>query len=80
MHAFCKFYDDLDRSKTYDGQPFENMYMTSFLQMLIDASWPVYGVRVNGGWLEIDTIADLSLYERLAARNELDTFCKLERY
>lgn len=80
LPAFCRFYDDLDRSATYDGQSFENMYMTSFLQLLIDAGWPVRGVRVHGGWLEVDTIADLSLYEQLAAQGGLDTYCKLERY
>lgn len=80
LESFCRFYDDLDRSATYDGQPFEKMYMTSFLQLLIDAGWRVLGVRVKGGWLEVDTTSDLSLYERLAANNELDAFCRLERY
>lgn len=80
LNAFCQFYDDLDRRATFDGQAFENMYMTSFLQLLIDAGWPVRGVRVHGGWLEIDSVSDLSLYERLAAENALDTYCRLERY
>ena len=80
LNAFCEFYDELDRSGIYDGQSFENMYMTSFLQLLIDADWPVHGVRVHGGWLEIDTISDLALYERLAKTRELDAFCKLEQY
>ena len=80
LDAFCRFYDELDRSATYDGQAFEKMYMTSFLQLLIDAGWPVLGVRVHGGWLEVDTLADLSLYERLAAQDELDTYCKLEPF
>lgn len=78
LNAFCQFYDDLDRFATFDGQAFENMYMTSFLQLLIDAGWPVRGVRVHGGWLEVDSVSDLSLYERLAAQNALDTYCKLE--
>lgn len=80
IQAFCDFYDALDRAATYDGQSFENMYMTSFLQMLIDAGWPVRGVRVHGGWLEVDTVADLTLYEDLAKTQELDAFCKLEQY
>lgn len=80
VQDFCRFYDGLDRSATYDGQTFRNMYMTSFLQLLIDAGWPVLGVRVRGGWLEVDTTADLALYERLAAQNALDAYCKLERY
>jgi len=56
------------------------MYMTSFLQLLIDAGWPVLGVQVEAGWLEVDTVSDLELYERLARSGDLDTFCKLERY
>ena len=31
------FYDGLDRNAIYDGKDFENMYMTSFLQALIDS-------------------------------------------
>jgi choline kinase len=80
LRAFCDFYDALDRAAIYDGQSFENMYLTSFLQMLIDAGWPVRGVREHGGWLEIDTISDLTLYENLAKTHELDVFCKLEQY
>ena len=72
------FYDALDQSARYDGQDFNNMYMTSFLQLLIDAGWNVEGVRVAGGWLEVDTTGDLALYERLASNGELDQFCKLE--
>lgn len=77
---FCRFYDRLERGAAYDGQSFENMYMTSFLQLLIDAGWPVLGVQVEAGWLEVDTVSDLELYESLARSGDLDTFCKLERY
>ena len=50
-----------------------------FLQLLIDDGWPVQGVQVEGGWLEVDTVSDLELYERLAESGELDAYCELER-
>ncbi len=56
------------------------MYLTSLLQLLIDAGWPVRGVRVHGGWLEVDTVSDLNLYERLARTDDLAVFCELEQY
>ena len=59
------FYNNLDRSNMYDGNTFENMYMTSFLQLMIDGGWKVKGVIVENGWLEIDTVDDLKLYEKL---------------
>ncbi|MAY67266.1 MAG: nucleotidyl transferase [Rhodospirillaceae bacterium] len=72
--AVIEFYDALDRDKTYDDRDFYNMYMTSFLQLLIDANWPVEAVRVDNGWLEVDTVEDLKLYESMAAAGELVRF------
>lgn len=74
---FCRAYDEMDRHALYDGVGFEQLYMTSFLQALIDAGWPVAAVEVNGGWLEVDTVQDLRLYEDLAARGVLDRYCAL---
>jgi L-glutamine-phosphate cytidylyltransferase len=55
------FYDGLDRAATYDGKSFENMYMTSFLQAVIDRLMPVQAVPIHGGWLEVDVPSDLSI-------------------
>lgn len=71
-------YCSLDREAVYDGKDFVNMYMTSFLQSLIDSGHPVRAVRVAGGWLEIDSSADLALYERLYATGELDALIELD--
>lgn len=71
-------YDALDRAATYDGQPFQNMYMTTFLQLLIDRGWNVRAALVERGWLEIDTADDLRRYERLSLSGELDALCRLE--
>jgi hypothetical protein len=54
------------------------MYMTSFLQSMIDLGWMVKAVQVRNGWLEIDSCEDLRSYERLAKENRLKPFCKLD--
>jgi choline kinase len=55
------FYDNLDRSADYDGKSFECMYMTSFVQAVIDRLMPVQAVPIHGGWLEIDVPSDLTI-------------------
>ena len=72
------FYDGLDRQGFYDGQPFPKMYMTSFIQQLIDAGWNVRPALIENGWLEVDTLEDLHRYETLAAAGDLDPICRLE--
>lgn len=57
------FYREL-RERTADPHVFRNLYMTDFLQSLIDAGIPVQAVPVEGGWLEIDTLDDLRAYEK----------------
>lgn len=67
------FYDNLSQRELYDGKPFEQMYMTSFLQLLINANWRIEPSRVKHGWLEIDTVDDLHLYEKMYAEGNLDS-------
>lgn len=55
------YYHQMDRSRNYDGKDFKNMYMTSFLQTLIDDGFRLKAVPVDGGWVEIDSIEDLKL-------------------
>ena len=69
---FISFYDQLDRALQHDGRAFEQMYMTSFLQLLIDAGWMVMPAHVSNGWLEVDTVEDLQLYERLSTEEKLN--------
>lgn len=56
-----QFYHSLDRNRLYDGRSFDGMFMTSFIQLLIDSGMPVTAVKIRGGWFEIDTPSDLSL-------------------
>ena len=56
-----ELYDNLDTTKIYDGKDFNNMYMTSFLQGIIDTYHNAKAVMVNGGWCEIDCKSDLEI-------------------
>lgn len=73
-----KIYDGLDPNCLYDGKTKPRMYMTSFLQWLIDHGRSVRAVPVDGGWLEVDSVDDLALYERLREEGRLDQVCRLE--
>ena len=33
---------------------------------------------VENGWLEVDSVEDLEIYEQLSKVGKLDTFCQLE--
>ena len=39
--------------------------MTSFIQSMINAGKPIMPAIIHHGWLEIDTLEDLDLCERL---------------
>ena len=69
-------YHKMDRESIYDGQDFDNMYMTSFIQYLINSQWEVKATVIDNGWLEVDTIEDLERYESLSKRS-LDSYCFL---
>tara|TARA_A100001234_G_C12628230_1_gene387064 strand:- start:1254 stop:1994 length:741 start_codon:yes stop_codon:yes gene_type:complete len=56
-----QFYESLDKNIKYDGQNFENMYMTSFIQKIIDNLISVKPVFIDGGWVEIDSVNDLNV-------------------
>jgi len=70
-------FQDMAALPRYAGAAHGNMYMTDFLQRLCDLDWPIHGVEIAGGWLEVDSVEDLAVYHRLASDGELDRFCKL---
>ena len=49
-----KYYERLNQNKIYDGKDFDNMYMTSFIQMIIDEFVDVKPIFIDGGWIEVD--------------------------
>jgi len=64
-------YDALDPVGPYEGRDRDHMFMTAFLQLLIDDGVPVAAAMVDGGWVEVDTLDDLAVYERLHGTGEL---------
>ena len=42
-----------------------DIYMTDFLQLLIDSGELIHSVKVNSGWIEIDSQEDLEAYQAL---------------
>lgn len=78
IEDFIAAYDDMDRTAIYDGKDFDNMYMTSFLQHLIDIGWDVHACLVNNGWLEVDTVDDLETYEKMEQAGHLSSFYRVD--
>jgi L-glutamine-phosphate cytidylyltransferase len=52
-----------DRLVRRDTDGAGQMYMTDFIQSLIDEGWPVKSAIVEHGWIEVDSPADVALYE-----------------
>jgi len=70
-------YKDMDRKAIFDDKNFHNMFMTSFLQYLIDSGQKLRAVTVQGGWLEVDTAGDLELYNKMYANGKLSKYCRI---
>lgn len=74
---FIDVYQNMNRDITYDGQNFDNMYMTSFIQHLINIGWKVKATLVESGWLEVDTVDDLECFNQMSKEGTLDSLCRL---
>ena len=57
----AKEWRDLDPHGTYDGKNYDNMYMTSFLQHLINIGWETRAAFIQNGWAEVDNEVDLTV-------------------
>ena len=77
VSEFIDIYDRMDKQTHYDGQNFDNMYMTSFIQYLINTGWQVKAKLVKNGWLEVDTVDDLKCYDQMVKDGSLDGYCRL---
>ncbi|MBW3226018.1 phosphocholine cytidylyltransferase family protein [Marinobacter adhaerens] len=75
---FVDFYNSLDKAAIYDGKDFENMYMTSFLQALIDSGWNVRPALISNGWLEVDTATELERYNKMQSKKLLSSYIELK--
>lgn len=79
-----KFYEE-SKVKSKNGQntlnpdiPFEKSYMTDLLQGLINSGYALKPLIINGGWLELDSITDYELYQKMLKENSLREFINLD--
>lgn len=77
IDQFCDTWHLMDRKARYDGKDFDNMYLTSYLQHLIDGGWDVRAAFTDNGWLEVDTVEDLARYESMQQDGTLRPFIRL---
>ncbi len=71
-------YQDLNTTNSAHGKNAADIFMTDFLQNLIDSGQPVRAVPVCGGWVEVDTTEDLKLYNRMYREGTLSKHCRME--
>lgn len=62
---------------SFEGRKKKNIFMTALLQHLLDGGVVGKPVLVPGGWLEVDTLDDLRLYESLHERGSLKEICNI---
>ena len=56
------------------GRDFDSIFMTDFLQGLIENGYSVGAVKCNRGWLEFDSEDDLKCYKLLESSKRLHEF------
>ena len=55
-----KVYHDANRTGSLCGKSVKKAYMTDLLQAMINLNIRIDAVPINGGWVEVDTVADLN--------------------
>jgi len=76
LKKIVNFYHSINSSSFSYSKSKQKLDFTTFLQMLIDESFNIYGVVVNNGWFELDSISDFNIYENLYKSGLFDKFFK----
>jgi L-glutamine-phosphate cytidylyltransferase len=71
-------HSSMDPKAFYDGKDYWNMYMTSFIQHLIDLGVAVRACPINNGWLEVDTLQDLEIYHKMLEEGTLASYYHMD--
>jgi len=70
VNKFKAAWNEMESEIILDGQDKNNIYMTSFIQYLIDSGINFSPVYIKNGWVEIDTVEDLNAYEKLISEGK----------
>jgi L-glutamine-phosphate cytidylyltransferase len=68
--TFFEIFQNMEKDSAYDSAEVSNLYMTSYLQHLIDGKY--MGVKacfIDGGWLEVDSVSDINSYNAVLEDN-----------
>ena len=77
------FYEKIKSQSTNNSNPlnplvsFQQLFMTDFLQGLINDGCKLRAIEIENGWLELDTIDDYDKYVELYSKNKLSEFIDL---
>ncbi len=58
--------------------PFEKSFMTDLLQGFINHGRKIKAMQISNGWLELDTLDDYKLYEKMHSENTLEQLVSLK--
>ena len=68
---------ELQAMQVYAGESVTKIYMTSFIQYMVDSGVDVRADLIDGGWLEIDTVQDVSVFDFMYRKGFLTQFINL---
>ena len=74
LKAFYKKAKDLSKNNVNPLNPhlnFQNSYMTDLLNYLIKVGCKLKAIKIQNGWLELDSFSDYELYENLHNKKAL---------
>jgi len=60
--------------------PFEKSFMTDFLQGLIQNNQKLNAIIIKNGWLEIDSLKDYNLYQKMYSDKRLNKLISFEEH
>ena len=73
-----KAWNEIRRQKSSISLDYKKMYMTDFLQYLIDKGNKIKPSFISSGWLEFDTKDDINIYNKLLTKDKLQELFKIK--
>ena len=65
INRIKNFYHKIKKMKIhYNKRNYKNMFMTDFIQLVINELMPVKAVLIRGGWFEVDSVRDLEIINK----------------
>ena len=68
----------IDINPLNSNLPFELSYMTDFLQGLINEKYKLKAILIKNGWLELDSVQDYEIYNKLYQEGKISNFLNIE--